>query len=291
MSKMAVFGYQVIGTLGTNRNIVNAIVGSVFNCPVPGTANSITLYLEIGGSTGRAAKCAIYKHSDLSLVKATNERLDLPLTTPGWYTFTFPGGDPVLAAGDYILVAWGVAQGVPIYANIRWDDGDNGIQGHYEDRGYDGFPGTMTVSGHEDRKYSIYCTYTPAPIDPPTVTTQDATGIHPTIATVHGTITATGGENCGERGFDWDYDSGAPYANSWTETDSYGIGAFSHEFTGFTAGQIIYFRAKAQNSGGWGYGGEKTVQLKWTGKILGVTNPTKIIGVLAKDIAKVMGVV
>lgn len=163
---MAVFGYQVIGTLGTTRNILNSIVGSVFTCPDAGTANSITVYLHIGGSAGRKVKCAIYKHSDLSLVKATNERLDIPITTPGWYTFTFPAPDPELAAGDYILVAWGLAQGVPIFGYLYWDDGngpDPGNQGHYEDRVYDGFPGTMTVGGHEDRKYSIYCTYTPAP--------------------------------------------------------------------------------------------------------------------------------
>lgn len=77
-------------------------------------------------------------------------------------------------------------------------------------------------------------------------------------ATLHGNITDTGGENCGERGFDYDYDSGAPYANSWTETNSYGTGAFSHEITGLNEGVTVYFRAKAHNSAGWGYGSEKS---------------------------------
>ncbi|MBA7521251.1 hypothetical protein ES705_13356 [subsurface metagenome] len=74
--------------------------------------------------------------------------------------------------------------------------------------------------------------------------------------TLRGSITDTGGENADERGFDYDYDSGAPYAHDWTETDSYGVAAFSHQVTGLTEGVTVYFRAKAHNSAGWGYGGE-----------------------------------
>lgn len=77
-------------------------------------------------------------------------------------------------------------------------------------------------------------------------------------ATLNGNITDIGGVNCDERGFDWDYDSGPPYANSWTETNSYGIGAFSHQITGLTEGATVYFRAKAHNTEGWGYGAEKS---------------------------------
>ncbi|MBA7666524.1 hypothetical protein ES703_74605 [subsurface metagenome] len=77
-------------------------------------------------------------------------------------------------------------------------------------------------------------------------------------ATLNGTITDIGGENCDERGFDWDIDSGEPYANSWTETDSYGTGEFSHQVTGLPEDQTIYFRAKAHNSAGWGHGGEQS---------------------------------
>jgi hypothetical protein len=75
-------------------------------------------------------------------------------------------------------------------------------------------------------------------------------------ATLNGTITATGGENNDSRGFDWDTDSGAPYANSWTENGSFGLGAFSHEVTGLPEDTTIYYRAKSHNSTGWGYGSE-----------------------------------
>jgi len=91
-------------------------------------------------------------------------------------------------------------------------------------------------------------------------------------ATLHGSITDTGGENAGERGFDWGYDSGAPYAHSWTETDSYGVAAFSHQVTGLTEGVTVYFRAKARNSAGWGYGGELSlVTPKVAGRWFGYT--------------------
>jgi len=83
-----------------------------------------------------------------------------------------------------------------------------------------------------------------------------------THATLNGNITNTGGQNADLRGFDWDYASGAPYTYSWTQGTSgnyqYGTGAFSHQVTGLNEGVTVYFRAKAHNSAGWGYGGEKS---------------------------------
>jgi len=76
-------------------------------------------------------------------------------------------------------------------------------------------------------------------------------------ATLHGTITDTGGENCDERGFEWGYSSGN-YPYSWTETGNFGTGSFSHTITGLPEGSVVYFRAKAHNSAGWGYGDEKS---------------------------------
>ena len=137
-------------------------------------------------------------------------------------------------------------------------------------------------SDYEPRLYIEY-------IVKPTVTTQAATGIgfdSPSAhATLHGTITDTGGENPGERGFDWDYDSGAPYSYSWTETDSYGVGAFSHQVTGLTEGVTVYFRAKAHNSVGWGYGGELSFKTPkaWTKTL------TDSLGLLDATVKKVHG--
>jgi len=99
-------------------------------------------------------------------------------------------------------------------------------------------------------------------IIPPTVTTSAATSVEETTATLNGNITATGGENAGERGFDWDTDSGTPYSGNWTEAGSFGTGAFTHGLTSLTKGDLYYFRAKAHNSAGWGYGSELTFLTK-----------------------------
>jgi hypothetical protein len=85
-------------------------------------------------------------------------------------------------------------------------------------------------------------------------------------ATLNGNITATGGENCDQRGFEWGTTQGGPYPNSWTENGSFGTGAFSHQVTGLGEETLFYYRAKAHNTdGGWGYGGEQSFTT-WGGK-------------------------
>lgn len=94
----------------------------------------------------------------------------------------------------------------------------------------------------------------------PTVTTQDATGIAWDNGTFHatfnGTITDTGGKNCDERGFQWGYSSGSyPYVTQ--EFGSFGTGIFDSYRNNMT-GDTVYFRARAHNDAGWGYGSEKS---------------------------------
>lgn len=76
--------------------------------------------------------------------------------------------------------------------------------------------------------------------------------------TLNGNVTATGGENADERGFDYSYRSGI-YDYSWTEVGSFGTGAFSKQLTGLEFDRTLYFRAKAHNSAGWGYGSQESV--------------------------------
>ncbi|GAI99343.1 unnamed protein product, partial [marine sediment metagenome] len=123
------------------------------------------------------------------------------------------------------------------------------IAGYYIEPGYEATYRLTTT-------WRISFCGTGSTILPPTVTTQAADNIGIGAGTLHDTITATGGENASERGFDYDYDSGVPYASSWTETNSYGVGPFEKALSGLTQGVTVYFRAKAQNPGGWGYGGE-----------------------------------
>jgi hypothetical protein len=79
----------------------------------------------------------------------------------------------------------------------------------------------------------------------------------PAYATLNGTITNTGGENCNYRGFEWGYATGY-YPYSWTENGSFGTGSFSHQITGLDLSKTVYFRSKAHNTAGWGYGTEKS---------------------------------
>jgi hypothetical protein len=98
----------------------------------------------------------------------------------------------------------------------------------------------------------------------PTITTSAATSVEETTATLNGNITATGGENADIRGFEWDTDSGAPYSTNWTESASYGTGAYLYNapVLTFARGELYYYRAMAHNSAGWGYGSEQTFLTK-----------------------------
>jgi len=127
-------------------------------------------------------------------------------------------------------------------------DSTSSIKNYFADQG----------SGYEPK---LVVTYT-LPVDPPTVTTQAATSVEETTATGNGNITDTGGENCDERGFDYDIDSGEPYAYSATDTGDFGTGTFTKALTSLNAGTTYYIRAKAHNSGGWGYGGEEIFYTK-----------------------------
>jgi hypothetical protein len=106
-------------------------------------------------------------------------------------------------------------------------------------------------------------------------------------------MTDNGGENASKRGVCWNTTGNPTVADSKSEeTDSFGVGAFTRPMTGLTPGQHYYVRAYAYNSAGYGYGGEVEFDTAagWTGKISGVTNPAKIMGIPVANIAKVKGV-
>jgi len=90
----------------------------------------------------------------------------------------------------------------------------------------------------------------------PIVQSNPAENITRASALLKGNITSTGGESVTERGFDWGTAQNGPYPNSWTETGSFGTGVFSYNVTNLTQNTTYYFKAKAKNSIGWGYGGE-----------------------------------
>ncbi len=86
----------------------------------------------------------------------------------------------------------------------------------------------------------------------PTVVTNEATEVDKDKFKANGNITATGGENCTIRGFEY----GLTPVATWDAHDegSYEAGAFNKVITGLQANTIYYFRAYATNSVGTTYG-------------------------------------
>jgi len=96
----------------------------------------------------------------------------------------------------------------------------------------------------------------------PTVTTNAATNVEETTATLNGTITDDGGGACQYR-FEYDTDSGEPYSynTSWTGSKTTGQ-SFSQSITSLNKGTKYYFRAQAKNSAGTASGSELTFLTK-----------------------------
>jgi hypothetical protein len=94
--------------------------------------------------------------------------------------------------------------------------------------------------------------------DAPTVSTQAASGIGQTSATLNGSIDATGGAGATVRGFAWGTNSDLSGGDTATTTDTagqpFGTGAFTESSLTLTCNTTYYSRAYATNSGGTGYG-------------------------------------
>jgi hypothetical protein len=90
----------------------------------------------------------------------------------------------------------------------------------------------------------------------PTVTTQSASAVGQTTATLNGTVTDTGGGAIYTRGFV--YGTTASYGATTTEAGSFTLGAYTAAATTLTCNTLYYTRAYASNSFGTGYGSEVT---------------------------------
>jgi len=150
------FGNTVAGA--NSRNTENTIVGSLFTPTKDGEAQSITAYIRMTYSS-KNMKCAIYLHSNLSLVAQTEEKT-VPISTT-WITFNFLTPKPILKANtEYLLVAWSSSGNGNAY--LYYNSGTTD-QGHYVSSAYGpNFPNPMPNPTHEARAYSIFCTFKPA---------------------------------------------------------------------------------------------------------------------------------
>lgn len=99
-------------------------------------------------------------------------------------------------------------------------------------------------------------------VSAPTVTTDPATSIRQTTATLNGTLDDDGGEAC-DCGFEWG--ETIAYGNT-TPTQSRTTGQdFAQTITGLRPGVTYHFRAFATNGAGTGNGTDRTFQPKMTG--------------------------
>jgi hypothetical protein len=89
----------------------------------------------------------------------------------------------------------------------------------------------------------------------PTVTTDAASNVSITTATLNGTITDTGGQNATVRGFAYGTVSTlSSVIATTTDSGTWGTGAFTYDASSLTCGTTYYFRAYATNPTGTGYG-------------------------------------
>jgi hypothetical protein len=153
-SGSATLGYNSVGTL--TQSIENTIRGSSFTIQGYGQAHSITLYLELsGGATNKKVKAAIYSDTG-NFIAGTEEKT---VSSNGWYTFNLNDPKPILVTStNYLLVAWSTSGTGDI--RLRYDAGSTN-QGQRTSLTYGNWPSSSTFN-HDNYKYSIYCTYTPA---------------------------------------------------------------------------------------------------------------------------------
>ncbi|MEM3000013.1 MAG: hypothetical protein QXX34_05775 [Candidatus Bathyarchaeia archaeon] len=151
MQFSSVIGYSSIGS--SSQSIENRIAGSQFTVLASGQVQSITAYIALSsGASNRKVKAAIYTSSH-NFVAGTQEQT---VNSNGWITFSFSDPKPTLTAGvDYILVVWADSESGDVF--IRYDSGSSN-QGHQVNRNYGSWPSSLSFT-HENRKYSIYCTY------------------------------------------------------------------------------------------------------------------------------------
>jgi len=176
------------------------------------------------------------------------------------------------SAADFGTISWTAT--VPAGTSVKFQLASNTDNSTWSFVGPDGASGTYYTSsggqavwsGHDGDRYIKYKAYlatadtaktpglhdisiTCAPqIVLPTVATGAATLVEETTATLHGTVTADGGEACQYR-FQYDTNSGEPYSYStnWTGSKTTGQ-SFSVGVTGLDQGTKYYFRAQAKNS-------------------------------------------
>jgi len=170
------FGYETAGTSYYNISYCNFCsgcppdyakqVGSYFQAPENGTVTEIKAYLADGGYQHWNFKFGIFNESDGSFEGETTEGI----TTGGLFAwFAEDASIDIISSNYYWLLVYGKACDTG-YSNYKlrtkYDDGeDNGGESNPND--YPNWEEPFSPTS-QDRKYSIYATYTAAAAEEPT---------------------------------------------------------------------------------------------------------------------------
>src|SRR3990167_7797514 len=147
------FGYTTLG--GTTVNIVNDLEGTKFASTEAGTLTKMTAAALENDTGTRVAKTAIYNVDNTFLGGTTETIIDG--AGAAFYDFTF-SSPPSISAATYWLLIYGENAGTTMSAVY---DTDTSVVGSaMNEAGYPTFPDPYVPSADNDRKYSIYATYT-----------------------------------------------------------------------------------------------------------------------------------
>lgn len=160
----------------------------------------------------------------------------------------YDGGDSVLERG----VCWGLVDTPSAAGPDRTVDG--GGKGTFSSRVKPLKPNTSYFlrAYAKSRQGFIYgnAVAFKTPSRPPTVVTNDPTGITITSATLAGTVASDGGSAVTQRGFYWSATNTAPTQADNILNAGNGTGAFNATLSGLLGGRTHYVRAWATNSVG-----------------------------------------
>lgn len=288
------FGY--CNADGTNKAVLHANGSgsstrhndaTTFTCPGSGSKNvvELTFYCKKTAGSGGNIRMAVFS-TDLQTLYAqgsaqvaiTNE------STYDWYGH--------IGAGNITQSA--TLTGGTNYVLAICRDNGNVIDGYYDtgaasafhtstdDFTETGFSAPLPTGTDSTANLAVRCGVEAA-LSVPTLTTEAADDLTPTTATLNGTITDTGGEDCTAQGFVYDTSTHADpgdtapgstaYADFTTTSGTFGAAAFDDAVTGLTAATTYYVRSWAQNSAGYAYGDEETFATLYNGSAYGEETP------------------
>jgi hypothetical protein len=256
-----------VKTLTLGASTINCAVWLNQGSNITLTANTATINCS-GNFTGGSLNyngASIYLTGATSTITGSNTFNTLSLVPTTTQTITFTAGTTQTAA-TFNLSGDATHQHTLTSSNpgLAWmitKTGGGYVNGDYltlnrsvaSPNTYTFYAGTHSVDNGNNPGWIFTAPTTP------TVTTQLPTPIHAEYATGNGTITDLGAGNANSTsiGFDWGIAPGV-YTASVTTAGSYPLGAFTDTVSPLVPFTTYYYRAKAQNGVGWGYGAEQT---------------------------------